>query len=117
MKKILLAIMLLFATNIAIVNAGDIRILHPGNGTTENDKGNKPRNPVELIYFDQDETILTFDAFCIGCPITLLDEDETIVFSSIVDEDGTVELPCYLTGTFELQLVRGDITYAGEIEL
>lgn len=113
MKKILLAIMLLFATNITTMLGGDV-ILNP---TSSHEQGNKPKMPVAPIYVEQDGNTLTFNSSCIGCPITLIDEDENIVFTAIVDEDGIVTLPTNLSGTFELQLERGSIIFVGEIEL
>ena len=117
MRKFLFAIMLLSAINIAFVQAGDIRILHPENTSTSSNKGKKPRSPIAPIYYDQDEKTLTFDESCVGCPITLLDENGDIVLTSLVDENGIVELPSDLIGTFVLQLTRANITFEGEIEL
>lgn len=113
MKKIFIAIMLLFATNITTMLAEDV-ILHP---TTSHEQGNKHKTPAAPIYVDQEGLTLTFDASCIGCPITLLDEDENIVFTAIVDAEGIVNLPDSLSGTFELQLERGGIIFVGGIEL
>lgn len=113
MKKILLAIMLLFATNITTMLGGDV-ILNP---TSSHEQGNKPKMPVAPIYVEQDGNTLTFNSSCIGCPITLIDEDENIVYTTVVNEEGIVELPGSLSGTFELQLERGSITFVGVIEL
>ena len=113
MKKIFIAIMLLFATNITTMLAGDV-ILNPN---TSHEQGNKHKTPAAPIYVDQEGLTLTFDASCIGCLITLIDEDENIVYTAVVDENGIVTLPDNLSGTFELQLERGSITFVGEIEL
>lgn len=113
MKKILLAIMLLFATNITTMLGGDV-ILNP---TSSHEQGNKPKMPAAPIHADQDGFTITFGEGCIGCPITLFDEDENIVFTAIVNAEGIVNLPDSLSGTFELQLERGSITFVGEIEL
>ena len=62
-------------------------------------------------------SILIFDTNCDGCPIMLIDSNGEIVYTAVIDESGTIELPTNLIGTYELQLVRGCITFAGEIEL
>lgn len=114
MKKIFIAIMLLFATNITTMLADDV-ILHPTS--SGHYQGNKPKTPVAPIYVEQDGNTLTFNSSCIGCPITLIDEDENIVYTTVVNEQGIVELLGSLSGTFELQLERGGITFVGVIEL
>jgi len=116
MKKIFIAIMLLFATNITTMKAEDV-ILHPRNTGHGSDHGNKPRTPIVIPEAYIDGYTLTFDTSCIGCPITLLDEDENIVFTAIVNAEGIVNLPDTLSGTFELQLERGGIIFVGEIVL
>lgn len=105
--------MLLFATNITTMLGGDV-ILNP---TSSHEQGNKPKMPVAPIYVEQDGNTLTFNSSCIGCPITLIDEDENIVYATVVNEEGIVELLGSLSGIFELQLERGGITFVGVIEL
>lgn len=116
MKKFLIVISLLLATCITTMQAGKV-ILNPrpnGNGTHN---PNKPRSPIVTPEAYLDGHTLTFDASCIGCPLTLVDEEENIVYTTIIDNTGIVELPDTLSGIFELQIVRGSITFVGEIEL
>jgi hypothetical protein len=114
MKKIFIAIMLLFAINITTMYADDV-ILHPTG--SDHFQGNKPKMPAAPIHVDQDGFTITFGEGCICCPITLIDEDENIVYTTVVNEEGIVELLGSLSGTFELQLERGGITFVGVIEL
>lgn len=116
MKKIFIAIMLLFATNITTMFADDV-ILHPTNNGNGANNPHKPKSPIVIPEVYIDGYILSFDESCIGCPVTLFDEDENIVFTAIVDEGGIVTLPTNLFGTFVLQLERGSIIFVGEIEL
>lgn len=115
MKKIFIAIMLLFATNITTMYADDPVILNPTG--SDPFQGNKHRTLTEPIYAYYEGFTLTFDTSCIGCPVTLLDEDENIVFTAVVNAEGIVNLPDTLSGTFELQLERGGIIFVGEIVL
>lgn len=115
MRKILFTLLLLCAANITSLQANEHVILHPHNkGKTS---GNKPRTPMVIPDVYIDDYTLTFDESCIGCPLTLIDEDDNIVYTTIIDESGIVELPNTLSGIFELQIERGSITFVGEIEL
>ena len=84
------------------------------NGNNHNGPNRSPAATPEAYL---DGYILTFDASCIGIPLTLVDEEENIVYTTIIDNNGTVELPDTLSGIFELQIARGSITFVGEIEL
>ncbi len=92
-------------------------ILNPRNKGNNQVQGNKPRSPIVIPEAYLDGYILTFDASCIGIPLTLVDEEENIVYTTIIGNTGIVELPDTLSGIFELQIVRGSITFVGEIEL
>lgn len=116
MKKLFFAIVLLFATNITALQAEqEPVILQPQN--KGNVAGNKHRTPIAIPEAFIDGNSLSFDGSCIGCPATLIDEEENIVFTAVVNEDGNMELPDNLSGTFKLQLERGSIIFVGEIEL
>ena len=49
--------------------------------------------------------------------MTHADENDNIVYTTIIDETGIVELPDTLSGIFELQIERGSITFVREIEI
>ena len=119
MKKLFFIFVLLSFNYISVLQAENKPVvLHPattnGHGS---DNRPKPRTPIAIPDVYLDEYTLTFDASCIGCTITLVDEDENTVYTTMIDETCIVELPNNLTGTFELQLVRGSITFVGTIEL
>lgn len=115
MRKILFTLLLICAASITSLQAEKPVILHPNNkGKTS---GNKPRTPIEIPEVYIDDYTLTFDESCIGCPLTLVDEDDNVVYTTMIDETGIVELPDTLSGIFELQIERGSITFVGEIEL
>ncbi|MBQ8968578.1 MAG: hypothetical protein IJ064_02430 [Bacteroidaceae bacterium] len=76
------------------------------------------KSPVQIPEVWQDGHSLYFDASIEGCTVQLLDENENVIFSDSIDENQTsLTLPEYLTGTYELQIVRGSITFYCEIEL
>ena len=82
--------------------------------------GHSNRSPIRIPDAYIDGHTLTFDASCVGCTLTLV-QDNIIVYSATVEEnengEGEVVLPDYLTGKYELQLQLGSITFVGEIEL
>lgn len=117
MKKILIAIMLLFSTNIGFVQADEPVILNPRGKNEGHDQGDKHRSPFVIPEVLIEGHTLSFEESCIGCSITIIDENENTVFSAIVGEEGIVILPDSLVGTFVLELERGSITFEGEIEL
>ena len=77
-----------------------------------------PKSPVQIPEVWQDGHTLYFDAAIEGCTIQLLDEDENVVFSHFIEENETsLTFPSTLTGTYELQIIRGSIVFYCEIEL
>jgi len=82
------------------------------------------RIPQEKVFVQMDNTCyflgdtLSFDAAIEGCEVRLLDEDENIIFSDFIAISQTsLTLPATLTGTFELQIIRGNFIFYCEIEL
>lgn len=116
MKKFLLLTLLSFTTFLSM-NA-DKKVVELKNTRNESlQGGNKiPRGSLYIPNVSIENHILFFDFSCIGCTIQLL-QDDVIVYSGIVDENGEVQLPSNLSGTYTLQLQFGSITFEGEIEL
>ena len=77
-----------------------------------------PKTPIQIPEVYLDGHALSFDAAIEGCTVRLLDEDEYIVFTDFIEENQTsLLLPSTLTGTFELQIICGNIIFYCEIEL
>ena len=118
MRKFLLTFTLLCTMFASSLSAGNKQvILNPRPKSHQGDKTPKPRTPMVIPDVYIDDYTLTFDESCIGCPLTLIDEDDNIVYTTIIDETGIVELPDTLSGIFEIEIERGSITFVGEIEL
>ncbi|MBR0046157.1 MAG: hypothetical protein IJP75_04640 [Bacteroidaceae bacterium] len=117
MKRKFIMLMLMLAASCSITTFASeerktVKITQHGSNH------NRPkRSPVALPEVYIDDYTLTFDESCIGCPLTLIDEDDNIVYTTIIDETGIVELPNTLSGIFEIEIERGSITFVGEIEL
>lgn len=91
-------------------------IINPTNTSQNGDSGNHPRSPIRIPNVTIDGYVLTFDSFCVNCSIQLL-QDDIVIWSGAVDENGEVVLPDYLIGTYTLQFQLGSITFFGEISL
>lgn len=88
----------------------------PGNGSG-GDKPN-PKSPVQMPTVVQDGYTLYIISGCTGATLSLRDEYETEVYSTLItDETDEVTLPATLSGTYEIRLIRGGITFGAEIEL
>ena len=83
--------------------------------------GSQPTNsPPRPWYITQDENVLTMPAFEDDLTLQLRDEDDTVVYSTIISAGTTqVILPTTLSGDFELRLIPFFSTYyyRGYIEL
>ena len=71
---------------------------------------------ISVLYIYQSGNIFYFGDEYEGCSVSLLLNNVT-VFSTVVDENGQVAIPATLTGTFELHLIVGSVTYWGEVQL
>ena len=85
-------------------------IPHDGNG-------NHPRSPIAVPVLYIDGYTLTTGDYTLGSTIQLLDEDDNVVFSTYVAIEGGIQLPASLSGTYTIEVIRGDFTFIGEIEL
>ena len=74
------------------------------------------RIPPAPISATQSDHIFTFEEYLAGETIEVV-SDDTIVYTSIIGEDGTVVVPDDLTGDFTLVLYVGDKMYSAEVEL
>ena len=76
------------------------------------------KSPVVAPTVYIDGNVLTFKTPCDGCTLQLVDEDGDVVYTTVIPEDTTtLTLPADLEGTFELQIIRGDWMFYGEVEL
>lgn len=77
---------------------------------------NPHKTPVLVPEVSIEDYTLTFDASCLGCELRLLDEDGVLVYSTTITS-GTLVLPSYLSGTYALQIIRGNFCFYGDISL
>ena len=90
------------------------------NDDNHNNTGDHPlpKSPIQIPEVYLNGHTLSFDAALEGCMVRLLDENENVIFSDFIEESQTsLVLPATLTGTFELQIIRGNFIFYCEIEL
>ena len=83
----------------------------------EASKGYGPshRAPLKHIYVCQNGNTLLMED-CIGCMVSIMDGDD-MLFSSLVDANGIVEIPSTLVGNFQIHLLRGGKVYQGNFSV
>ena len=116
-KKLFLLFVALLAATTLNADPGDHNpvILNPMPLDPIN--GDHPRSPILTPVFYLDGYTLTAADNTIGCSVALKDEDDNVVFSTYVSIEGDIQLPTTLSGTYTIEVTRGDLTFVGEIEL
>ena len=77
-----------------------------------------PRGPVAPPVVYLEDNTLTFVADHPEYVLYIKDEDEEVVYSTVVTSAETeVTLPSYLSGTYEIELVMGNWLFKGWINL
>ena len=110
MKKLLLFTLLLIGGGLmSYGQSNQIPMQIVNNGGASHGNTLAPPRP---WYITQDENVLILPAFEDDLTLQLLDEDETIVYSTYVPAGTTqVVLPTTLSGEFELRLIPSLATY------
>ena len=76
------------------------------------------RSPILIPNVDIDGYTLTFYTPCNGCVLRLIDENDVVVYSTVIPTGATsLVLPSYLSGDYEIQIVRGNFYFYGYISL
>ena len=77
--------------------------------------GGIPKSPVEIPIVDLDDHTLYFTTSCVGDTLQLV-QNGVVVYSTVITSN-EVELPATLEGEFELQIIRDNWLFYGDIEL
>ncbi len=80
--------------------------------------GDYPRSPILLPEVDIDGYTLTFYTPCDGCVLRLVNENDVVVYSTIIPTGATsLVLPSYLSGEYQIQIIQGNLCFWGYINL
>jgi len=75
------------------------------------------RNPVDIPLLSVEANNISFITPCDGYTLRLVNEEGGIDYSiRIAANTSNITIPSYLTGEYELQLIRGQYCYYGYIE-
>ena len=84
----------------------------------EHNQDNKNRTPVLIPEVSIEDCTLYFTTPCDGCTLRLVDEDGQVVYTTVIpDNADELDLPSYLSGDYELQIIRGNFCFYGDISL
>lgn len=118
MKKLLTLLCILAMP--AFMNA----VCPPGNpipfqtGYIDPTRPGFPKSPVLAPTVYIDGNVLTFETPCDGCVLQLVDEDGDVIYTIIIPAGTTtLVLPSYLSGTFELQIIRDGWLFYADIAI
>lgn len=82
------------------------------------DKDDQHKSPNLTPELSLDGHTLYFDTPCDGYLLRIIDEDNDVVYSVVVPIGATtLQLPGYLSGDYELQLICDNLCFYGYIEL
>jgi hypothetical protein len=121
MKKILL-MMLAFVSITTFAKNGEQQDLvvpvelQVGTIDPTVDHGGPHKNPIQPPLIYREDGILTFVTPCDGCELRLLNDEDEVEFHTIIS-GFTLELPCTLSGCFQLQIISGNYIFFGDIIL
>jgi hypothetical protein len=113
-KKFFLFALALFTVTVT-VNAEPTEV--PLTVKTQPNDGGRPRSPIDIPVFYLDGHTLTASSYTVGSTVQLLDENDNVVYSTYIYIEGDILLPTSLSGTYTIEVTRGDQTFEGEIEL
>jgi hypothetical protein len=90
-----------------------VRRIDPWRPTT-----NIKRSPVRVPSVSILDHTLYFASSCDGCTLRLVNEDGDVEYAVEIPENtSTITLPFYLSGEYELQIIRGNYCFFGYVEL
>ena len=78
----------------------------------------EPRSPILIPSVGLDGYTLLFYTPCDGCTLRVVSCDEVVEYTTVIPAGATsLTLPSYLSGNYELQIIRGNFCFYGDISL
>ena len=119
-KSIIISLLAAMLTlgNVSVYANPDMIDLGVGVVDPENGSLGGQKIPITIPEISLEDHTLFFYTPCDGCTLRLLDENENVVFSTVITTGTTsLVLPSTLSGEYEIQIIQGNISFYGFIEL
>ena len=119
-KSIIISLLAAMLTlgNVSVYANPDMIDLGVGVVDPENGSLGGQKIPITIPEISLEDHTLFFYTPCDGCTLRLLDENENVVFSTVITTGTTsLVLPSTLSGEYEIQIIQGNICFYGYIDL
>jgi hypothetical protein len=119
--------LLLFLMIMALLPLSSVRVsaedpndidLEAGYVDPENGQNDYPRTPILVPKVGINGYSLIFYTPCDGCTLRLSDENDNVVYTTIIPTGSTtLVLPSYLSGEYKIEIIQGIYCFWGYITL
>ena len=115
---------LFFVLTLALLPLSNVTVMaipinfNVGYENPQNPQDDDKRTLTLVPEVEIEDYTLTFYTPCDGCVLRLLDENDVVVYSTIIPTSTTeLVLPSYLSGDYEIQIVQGNLYFWGYVNL
>lgn len=116
LMMLIMAFLSFSGINVSAKNPTNIN-LEAGYIDPEGNIDDKQRSPIPIPYVGIDDYGLTFYTPCGGDTLQLLDDNDNVVFETMIPfGTTTLVLPSYLSGEYQIHIIRDRIYFYGIIE-
>ena len=113
----IMALLPLSSVNVYADDPDDINLEAEYTDPYDEENGSN-RNPIIIPHVGIDGYTLYFYTPCDGCVLRLSDENDNVVFSTLISTGAaTLILPSYLSGNYKIEIIQGFYSFWGYIEL
>ena len=119
-KSIIISLLAAMLTlgNLSVYADPELIVLEVGIEDPEHGDSSQQKTPITVPDISLEDHTLYFYTPCDGCTLRLLDENDNVVYSTVIATGTTsLVLPSTLSGEYEIQIIQGNICFYGYIDL
>ena len=119
-KSIIISLLaaMLSLGNVSVYAEPELIDLEVGIEDPEQGALGQQKNPISIPDIGLENHTLYFYTPCDDCTLRLLDENDIVVYSTVIVTGTTsLVLPSTLSGEYEIQIIQGNICFYGYIDL